>query len=101
RANVPAYQDQLTTTSDPLLITAVYNPHVALDDKIYELRRQKLKQIEALGQPAYPTRFEFTHTIPQILTEYSGKKAEELETARVNVRVAGRIMAIRLMGKAG
>ncbi|HKT68452.1 MAG TPA: lysine--tRNA ligase [Terriglobales bacterium] len=74
---------------------------MALDENIYELRRQKLKQIEALGQPAYPTRFDFTHTIPQILTEFSGKTAEELEAARVNVRVAGRIMAIRLMGKAG
>ncbi|HET7751931.1 MAG TPA: lysine--tRNA ligase [Terriglobales bacterium] len=74
---------------------------MALDENIYELRRQKLKQIEALGQPAYPTRFDFTHTIPQILAEYSGKTAEELESARVNVRVAGRIMAIRLMGKAG
>jgi lysyl-tRNA synthetase, class II len=74
---------------------------VALDENIYELRRQKLKQIEALGQPAYPTRFDFTHTIPQILAEYSGKTAEELEATRVNVRVAGRIMAIRLMGKAG
>jgi lysyl-tRNA synthetase class 2 len=74
---------------------------VALDENIYELRRQKLKQIEALGQPAYPTRFDFTHIIPQILAEYSGKTAEELEAARVNVRVAGRIMAIRLMGKAG
>ncbi len=74
---------------------------MALDENIYELRRQKLKQIEALGQPAYPTRFDFTHTIPQILAEFSGKKAEELEATRINVRVAGRIMAIRLMGKAG
>ncbi|MGE5204442.1 MAG: lysine--tRNA ligase [Chlamydiota bacterium] len=74
---------------------------MALDENIYELRRQKLKQIEALGQPAYPTRFDFTHTIPQILAEFSGKTAEELEGARVNVCVAGRIMAIRLMGKAG
>ena len=80
---------------------SVYNSRVGLDEKIYELRRQKLKQIEALGQPAYPTRFDFTHAIPEILAEYSGKTAEELEAARVNVRVAGRIMAIRLMGKAG
>jgi len=80
---------------------SIYNPHVALDENIYELRRQKLKQIEALGQPAYPMRFDFTHTIPQILAEHSGKTAEELEAGRINVRVAGRIMAIRLMGKAG
>jgi lysyl-tRNA synthetase class 2 len=74
---------------------------LALDEKIYELRRDKLKQIEALGQQVYPTKYEFTHTIPAILPDYLGKSAEELEASRVNVRVAGRIMAIRLMGKAG
>jgi lysyl-tRNA synthetase class 2 len=74
---------------------------LAFDENVYELRRQKLKQIEALGQPAYRNQYEFTHTIPQILKEYSDKTAEQLETPRVNVRVAGRIMAIRLMGKAG
>jgi lysyl-tRNA synthetase, class II len=74
---------------------------LALDEKIYEQRREKLKQIEALGQPTYRSRYEFTHTLPQILADYSAKTAEELEGSRVNVRVAGRIMAIRLMGKAG
>ena len=74
---------------------------MALDDKIYELRREKLKQIEALGQPAYRNQYQFTHALPQILAEYSEKTGEQLESARVTVRVAGRIMAIRLMGKAG
>jgi len=74
---------------------------LALDENIYELRRQKLKQIEGLGQPAYPGKYEFTHTISQILEGYSDKTAEQLENPRVNVRMAGRIMAIRLMGKAG
>jgi lysyl-tRNA synthetase, class II len=74
---------------------------LAFDDNIYELRRQKLKQIEGLGQTAYRSRYEFTHTIPQILADYSDKTAEQLENPRVDVRVAGRIMAIRLMGKAG
>src|SRR6202043_3743197 len=74
---------------------------LGLDDEIYKLRREKLKHIEALGQLTYRTKYEFTHTIEQILAQYSGKTAEELEQARVNVRVAGRIMAIRLMGKAG
>jgi lysyl-tRNA synthetase class 2 len=60
-----------------------------------------LKQIEALGQATYRSKYEFTHTVEQILAEYSPKTADELEQARVNVRVAGRIMAIRLMGKAG
>ena len=74
---------------------------MALDEKIYQLRQEKLKQIEALGQPAYPTSFAFSHTIPRILAEYGPKSGEELEAGRVEVRVAGRIMAIRLMGKAG
>ena len=74
---------------------------MALDENIYQLRLEKLKQIEALGQRAYPTQYEFTHTIQQILADYSSKTGEELEASRINVRVAGRIMAIRLMGKAG
>jgi lysyl-tRNA synthetase class 2 len=74
---------------------------LGLDENIYDLRREKLKKIEALGQLAYRTKYEFTHTVEQILADYSSKSAEDLDQARVNVRVAGRIMAIRLMGKAG
>jgi lysyl-tRNA synthetase, class II len=74
---------------------------LSLDENIYEIRREKLKKIEALGHPAYPRKFNYSHTVPQILAEYSGQTAEELESPRVTVRVAGRIMAIRLMGKAG
>jgi len=74
---------------------------LAFDENIYELRRQKLKQIEALGQIAYRSKYEYSHSIPLILAEYSAQTAEQLEQSRVNVRVAGRIMAIRLMGKAG
>jgi lysyl-tRNA synthetase class 2 len=72
-----------------------------LDENIYDLRREKLKRIEALGQRTYPTKYEFTHTIPQVLAEYSERTAEQMENPRITVRVAGRIMAIRLMGKAG
>jgi len=74
---------------------------LALDDEIYGLRLEKLKKIEALGQPTYRSQYEFTHTVPQILAEYLPKTAEQLEDPRVKVRVAGRLMAIRLMGKAG
>jgi lysyl-tRNA synthetase, class II len=74
---------------------------VALDQKIYELRKDKLKQIEALGQSAYPYRYESTHLIPEIIDQYSAKTAEELDNPRTNVSVAGRIMSIRLQGKAG
>jgi lysyl-tRNA synthetase class 2 len=46
-------------------------------------------------------KYNFRHTVPQIQAAYSGETGEDLEATRVNVRVAGRIMAIRLMGKAG
>ncbi len=74
---------------------------MALDENIYEIRREKLKKIEALGHPAYPRKYNYSHTVAQILAEYGGQTTEELESPRVTVRVAGRIMAIRLMGKAG
>ncbi len=74
---------------------------MSLDQKIYELRCEKLKQIEALGQPAYPYKYETTHSIEQVLAAYSEKSAEQLENPRVEARIAGRIMALRLMGKAG
>src|SRR6185312_12818690 len=45
-------------------------------------------------------KFSFTHTIPQILSDYTNSTAEELEKNRVDVKVAGRMVAVRLMGKA-
>jgi lysyl-tRNA synthetase class 2 len=74
---------------------------VSFEDSIYKQRQQKLQQIEALGQPAYPYKFAFSHTIPQILAEHGEKTAEQLENPRVNVAVSGRIISLRLQGKAG
>ena len=73
---------------------------MSLEKKIYDLRRQKLTEIEALGQQAYPHKFAFTHGVPQILADYTSNTAEELEKNRVEVKVAGRMVAVRLMGKA-
>jgi lysyl-tRNA synthetase class 2 len=60
-----------------------------------------VRDIQALGQEAYPHKFAFTHTAPQILTEFNEKTAEQLENPRVQVKVAGRIISLRLQGKAG
>jgi lysyl-tRNA synthetase class 2 len=81
------------------------------NDQILQ-RKRHLTEIEALGHAAYPHRFDRTHTIAQIHERYheqAGKK-DEVELARVNaelklaeggeVRLAGRIMTMRLMGKA-
>ena len=74
---------------------------MALDENIYQIRRQKLKEIEALGQQSYPHKYQTTHEILQIIADYKDRTAEQLDNPRVEVRIAGRIMAIRLMGKAG
>ncbi len=68
---------------------------------LFDLRRQKLTEIEKLGQAAYPNQFRFSHTVAQIRAQYDAATGETLEAERVNVAVAGRIMAIRAQGKAG
>ena len=68
---------------------------------LFELRRQKLAEIEKLGQAAYPNQFRFSHTMAQIRAQYDAATGESLEAERVNVAIAGRIMAIRAQGKAG
>jgi lysyl-tRNA synthetase class 2 len=73
---------------------------VSLEDELYEQRLARINQIEALGFQPYGHRFDFTHTVPQILAEYSSKTAEQLEP-KIEVRIAGRIMTVRRMGKAG
>ncbi len=73
---------------------------MSVEDDLYDQRIQRIAEIEALGFQPYGHRFDFTHSIPQILAEYGDKTAEQLE-ARVQVRVAGRIMTVRRMGKAG
>ncbi len=64
-------------------------------------RQKKLHAIKALGFEPYPRKFEFTHTIPQIVSEYSRGTAEDLTANRISVRIAGRLMTIRPHGKAG
>jgi lysyl-tRNA synthetase class 2 len=73
---------------------------LSLEDDLYQQRIGRIAEIEALGFRAYGQRFDFTHTISQIVAEFGDKTAEQLEP-RVAVRVAGRIATMRLMGKAG
>ncbi len=71
------------------------------EKELYQLRRDKLAQIESLGQKAYPNSYAATHTLAQIRSEYDNTTAESLEQPRVQVSIAGRIMTIRAQGKAG
>src|SRR5277367_6834589 len=78
----------------------LWHEHMSLEDDLYDQRIGRIAEIEALGFQPYGHRFDFTLTIPQVLAEYGEKTPEQLEP-RVQVRVAGRIMTIRRMGKAG
>ena len=73
---------------------------MSLEDGMFEQRAARVREIEALGFRPFGRRFEVTHTVPEILREYSGKSAEEL-VPEVRVRIAGRIQTVRRMGKAG
>jgi lysyl-tRNA synthetase class 2 len=73
---------------------------LALEDELLHQRHERIAQIQQLGFDPYGHAFEFTHTIPQILAEYSAKTAEELIPHKY-VRIAGRIQTIRRMGRAG
>ncbi len=61
-------------------------------------RHDRLAQLRELGVDPYGQAFEFTHTIPAIVSEFGNKAAEELGEA-VRVRIAGRVQSIRRMGK--
>jgi len=67
----------------------------------FEQRQKKLEQIQALGYEAFPREFRWTDP-PRVLVEkYGEKSAAELEADKREVRVAGRLVSLRLMGKAG
>jgi len=92
------------------------------EEKLYNERREKLKQIAALGQKAglsaaaatYPNSYAvkapgWTETDGPLVSflkrNYDSADApastEQLEANRIEVSIAGRIMAIRVQGKAG
>ncbi len=76
------------------------------EEELYQLRRDKLKQIADLGQPSYPNSYAFTTTVPEIWAAYESVTAEQFEAdlaagKKIDVSIAGRLMAIRVQGKAG
>lgn len=74
--------------------------HDVIDtNDLIEQRRAKLAEWRKLGH-AYPTNFRRDAFAADILKDYSDKTEPELEAHPVVVKVAGRIMTRRLMGKA-
>ena len=54
-----------------------------------------------MGFDPYPREFRWTDTAADLIEKYSHIPGPELEAKRVEVRVAGRLVSYRLMGKAG
>jgi lysyl-tRNA synthetase, class II len=81
------------------------------EKNLYQQRREKLEQIAAIGQrggltyaeATYPNNYAATCTIPQLRKAFDSYTTEQLEEAPtpIQVSIAGRIMAIRVQGKAG
>ncbi|HEY6051118.1 MAG TPA: OB-fold nucleic acid binding domain-containing protein [Thermoanaerobaculia bacterium] len=68
---------------------------------LVENRFHNLEQIRALVGNVYPDRFDATAGVSELVERFSPRSGEELEAAHESVRVAGRILAIRVQGKAG
>ena len=67
----------------------------------FEQRQRKLEQLRQAGFAAYPHEFRWTATAGELAEKYGQATAGELEANKADVRVAGRIVSYRLMGKAG
>src|SRR5437762_6277943 len=69
------------------------------ENQIIGERRSKLASLRALGQ-AYPNDFHRDALAGELHAEHDAKSNEELEAARIEVAVAGRMVLKRVMGKA-
>jgi len=69
-------------------------------EEIIEQRRKNLEAIRQMGIEPYPYRFEPSTCAQDILDKFSGIKPGE-EVPEPEVSVAGRLISVRLHGKAG
>ena len=64
------------------------------------VRREKIKKLEELGINPWGERFDRTDSSKSAKEKATGKANEELEANPIYVKVAGRLMSARKMGKA-
>ena len=63
-------------------------------------RRDKLPRYAEMGVDPYGQKFERSDSVQSAREKAAGKSGEELEANHIHVSLAGRIMALRKMGKA-
>jgi lysyl-tRNA synthetase, class II len=64
-------------------------------------RKKALAAIGDFGIDIYPHRFDRSHSISDIVETFGSRTSEDLQAEQTPFRVAGRIHAINIMGKAG
>ncbi len=74
------------------------NPNLSEKSEQITVRRDKLARLREGGE-AYPNRWRTDHQAAAIHAEFGDIEADALEGLNHSVRVAGRIMAHRVMGK--
>lgn len=65
----------------------------------YDIRRLKLELIRKSNHDAFPNEFKFDDDLRFIVNNYNGWTKEDLTDHNINIKLAGRIMAKRIMGK--
>ena len=65
-----------------------------------EVRKQKLEKLKAAGVTIYPNDFKPSHSASALVAGFGEASDEALAAAPKDIKVTGRIMAIRRMGKA-
>jgi len=75
------------------------NDQVQDENKLIAQRRDKLQQIRERGV-AFPNDFRRNVVAGELHAEYDDRSAEALEEKAIRVKVAGRLMSRRIMGKA-
>lgn len=68
--------------------------------ELLQIRRAKLDELRGLGIDPFGKKYERTANAGDIVAKYDGLSKEELDELSVEVSIAGRIMAKRVMGKA-
>jgi lysyl-tRNA synthetase class 2 len=65
-----------------------------------EQRLEKARALRALGLSPYPTRFQRSHRLAEVVQQQGARTLEELEALKPPARIAGRVMLKRPHGKA-
>ena len=69
------------------------------ENNLFEVRKEKLNKLREQGQD-YPNSFRRNELAKELIKEFSDLSKDDLESKSISVKVAGRIMLRRLMGKA-